>query len=286
MSINLNNQASRAEFVRDVTTTSTLPVNGESFTGAHIQDIAAQIDAIQYILGKPGLRQGVPAAEGSHTALAGTAVSSLTSVVFSASQTALVVGSLIAGASPTSTGWRRVTANPGGLTVTVDRAFDVDLASEQAYVHATIAERLNNSASPVLQGYRYGLTLSNNGTDPTNDIDIAAGYAVDSTNAAGMTLAAGITKRLDAAWAVGTGNGGLDTGSIANTTYHIWLIRRPDTGVVDALFSTSASSPSMPANYTQKRRIGSIIRSGGAIILFIQYDRKFVYMTPVLDVSS
>jgi len=57
----------------------------------------------------------------------------------------------------------------------------------------------------------------------------------------------------------------LDTGSIANTTYHVWLIQRSDTGVVDALFSTSATSPTMPTNYDRKCRIFSITRVGGVI---------------------
>ncbi len=59
-------------------------------------------------------------------------------------------------------------------------------------------------------------TLSNN-ADATNDIDIAVGEAAsDGATPFLMTLASSITKRLDAAWSVGTGNGGLDTGSIAN----------------------------------------------------------------------
>lgn len=131
----------------------------------------------------------------------------------------------------------------------------------------------------LLRGHLHGLTLSNNGTDATNDIDIALGTAAsDDAIPTLMILASAITKRLDAGWAVGTNQGGLDTGSIANTTYHIFVIRRPDTGVVDVLFSTSAASPTMPANYTQKRRIGSIIRSGGAIRAFTQ--RGDIFLTP------
>lgn len=118
------------------------------------------------------------------------------------------------------------------------------------------------------RGYISGVVISNNSTDATNDIDIATGAARDDGNTADMVLASAITKRLDASWAVGTGNGGLDTGSIANTTYHVWLIKRSDTDVVDVLFSTSATSPTMPANYDLKRRIGSIIRTGGAIVPF------------------
>lgn len=135
-------------------------------------------------------------------------------------------------------------------------------------------------------GYLYGLTLSNNGSDATNDIDIAAGSAIDSTGAVMIVLAAGITKQLDAAWAVGTNAGGLDTGSIANTTYHVWLIMRSDTGVVDVLFSTSASSPTMPTNYDYKRRIGSIIRESAAIVAFSQDGDTFLRRIPINDVST
>jgi hypothetical protein len=136
------------------------------------------------------------------------------------------------------------------------------------------------------RGHLWGLTLSNNVTDATNDIDIAAGEAT-STEAtpALMVLASALTKRLDASWAVGTGNGGLDTGSIADTTYHVWLIRRSDTGVVDALFSTSATSPTMPTNYDQKRRIGSIVRLSSAIKGFVQDGDDFKWKSMVQDVS-
>jgi len=127
-------------------------------------------------------------------------------------------------------------------------------------------------------GFLYGLTLSNNATDATNDIDISVGTAAeqDVANPTLMTLASAITKRLDAAWAVGSGNGGLDTGSIANTTYHVWLIQRSDTSVVDVLFSTSATAPTMPANYDRKRRIGSIIRESTAIVRFYQTGDVFL----------
>lgn len=135
-------------------------------------------------------------------------------------------------------------------------------------------------------GHLYGLTLSNNASDATNDIDIAAGTARDGSDTVNMVLASALTKRLDAAWAVGTGSGGLDTGSIANGTYHVWLIKRSDTGVVDALFSTSASAPTMPTNYDYKRRIGSIIRSGAAILAFTQSGDDFWLKTPVQDASA
>ncbi|MCZ7502041.1 hypothetical protein [Agrobacterium sp. ST15.13.015] len=160
-----------------------------------------------------------------------------------------------------------------------------------AYVAQTLTAaqqaQVRNNVSAALKGHIYGLTLSNSVSDPVNDIDIAAGEAASTeTNPVLMILASSLTKRLDAAWAVGTGNGGLDTGSIGNNTYHIWLIQRSDTGVVDALFSLSATAPTMPANYDRKRRIGSIIRSGGTILGFTQNGDTFILNVGINNRSS
>lgn len=136
-------------------------------------------------------------------------------------------------------------------------------------------------------GFLFGLTLSNNTTDANNDIDIASGSCRSIEDDSDIVLSSALTKRLDASWAVGTGNGGLDTGTKANSTaYHVWAIRRPDTGVVDVLFSTSATNPVMPANYTQKRRIGAVLTDGsGNIRQFIQNGSRFTLLSPVLDVN-
>lgn len=172
-------------------------------------------------------------------------------------------------------------------------AGDVGIEGKQIISTATLTITAANQAaartniSAALKGHIFGLTLSNNGTDATNDIDIAAGEAASTeTNPVLMVLASALTKRLDAAWAVGTNQGGLDTGSIANTTYHVWLIQRSDTGVVDALFSTSATSPTMPTNYDRKRRIGSVMRASAAIRAFKQDGDVFSLTTGVVDRNS
>jgi len=131
-----------------------------------------------------------------------------------------------------------------------------------------------------------GLVLSNNTTDATNDIDTAIGACVSDDGTTVMTLTSAITKRLDAAWSVGTNQGGLDTGSISNTTYHVWVIYRTDTDITDVLFSLSASSPTMPSGYTKKKCIGSIVRVGGVIKPFTQYGNYFEWVTPVVDVDD
>ena len=103
-----------------------------------------------------------------------------------------------------------------------------------------------------------------------------------------MTLPA-FTKNANGAWAVGTGNGCLDAGSslAANTWYHLFVIARTDTGVVDELCSTSATAPPLPTNYTKKRRIGSFKTDGAAHILaFVQNGDEFLWKTSTPDVNS
>jgi hypothetical protein len=175
----------------------------------------------------------------------------------------------------------------GAATATTAAAAD---SSTKVATTAFVAAA-GNAAFP--RSYLAGLALANNAGDPTNDIDIAVGDARDSGNAANITLGGGgLTKQLDAVWAVGSAAGMRASGAaIANTTYHIFIIRRPDTGVVDIAADTSATGANIAANtnanYTQIRRIGSIVRSAGAILAFIQDGDKFVWKTgPVADVAA
>lgn len=135
-------------------------------------------------------------------------------------------------------------------------------------------------------GHLFGLTLSNNGSDATNDIDFAAGSARDSTNIQNLLLASALTKRLDAAWAAGTNQGGrMSAAAIADTTYHCFIIGKPD-GTVDVGFDTSPTAPTLPAGYTTFRRIGSIIRASAAIVAFSQRGDEFALSVPSYASSS
>jgi hypothetical protein len=130
-----------------------------------------------------------------------------------------------------------------------------------------------------------GLGISNNSGDAAKDIDIAVGACMDSTFVHLLTLASGLTKQLDAGWAVGTAAGGLDTGSVAaSTTYHVWIIRKDSDGTIDALFSLSATAPTMPAGYTYKRVIGCIrTDSSSNILAFYQTGNRFRFKAQQAD---
>lgn len=111
----------------------------------------------------------------------------------------------------------------------------------------------DTQAGPQLQGYLYGLSATTNSGTPSTNIDVAAGAAASSATPYYLIqLLSSITKNTNTSWAVGTGNGSLDTGSIANSTYYGYLIQRSDTGVVDVLTSLSSTSPTMPTNYDRR----------------------------------
>lgn len=175
--------------------------------------------------------------------------------------------------------WSAAQALASGSTAVTQSAGDnsTKLATT-AYADSAVA-----TAPPP--GSIFGLTLSAAGGTAT--FGIAAGSATDSTNVATMPLASAYTKTTSA-WAVGTGNGALDTGTIANNTwYHVWLIKRVDTGVMDVLVSLSATAPTMPGSYTLKRRIGAMRTDGSAQWRkFLQFDDLFLWDTPIIDING
>lgn len=134
----------------------------------------------------------------------------------------------------------------------------------------------------VPKGHIYGLTLSNNSTDATNDIDIAAGECADEDGNL-MVLSSGITLRSDVNVA---GGGDLDTGSVTDDTYHAFIIQRSDNGDVRGLLSANPNTPTMPTNYDRKRRIWSIVRASGAIRPFRQTGDYCELVTPVTDINT
>lgn len=175
----------------------------------------------------------------------------------------------------------------GSVFLGLNSTGGVNLASGGGAVVVNNALSIGKNGSIPSQGLLSGLGLSNDGTSPNTVIDIAAGTAQSDDNTATMILGSAYTKTTGA-WAVGSGSGGLDTGAVAASTwYHAYLIKRVDTGVVDVLLSTSPSSPTMPTNYTKKRRIGSFLTNGSSnIIAFTQNGDEFLWLAPVSEIAA
>lgn len=138
---------------------------------------------------------------------------------------------------------------------------------------------IDASYIPMFMG---GLGFSNDGVSPQTVIDIASGAATSDDSTMLLKLA-GFTKNANTTWTVGTGNGCADgaggyTSLGASTWYHVFLIGRPDTGVVDVLCSLSATSPTQPSvSYTKQRRIFSFKTDGSNHILGVTQVGNIFY---------
>lgn len=140
-----------------------------------------------------------------------------------------------------------------------------------------------------LLGYISGLTLST--TAGSSTFGVASGLAMSNDDTTLMTLASAYTKTTGA-WAVGSGNGALDTGTISNGQwYHFYLIERPDTGVTDPAISLSPTAVTtggnIPAAYTKQRRLGARLLDGsGHWLPVVQRGIVNLWTTLVHDVAS
>ena len=139
------------------------------------------------------------------------------------------------------------------------------------------------SAAPT--NYLTGLQLSND-SDAEHDISVAAGTARDTADGVTITLDSAMVKRIDAAWASGTGNGGLATTLTlaANTWYHMHGIVVG--GAADVGFDTSPIAATLVAedSATAYRRIGAVFTdSSSNIIPFSQVGDEFLWNTESSD---
>jgi hypothetical protein len=134
-------------------------------------------------------------------------------------------------------------------------------------------------ATTTNQGVSYlnnPITIANNATDANNDIDFSAGN-FQFNDGSGQALATAITKRLDATWSAGSGNGGLFSGTKAiNTWYYLFAIVNATTGAVDAGFDISPSGANVPSGWKVSNVIQAI-RTGA--------DNNIIAATYAIDGS-
>lgn len=136
-----------------------------------------------------------------------------------------------------------------------------------------------------------GLTTSNNSTNPNTDIDFAIGSCTDSTNSVIIYSPTVFTKKLNATWVAGTGNGGRASAVALtpDTWYHMFVISK-DFNETDFGFDTAVDASNLltdAADYTQFRRIGSIKTNGSSNIRqFYQKKNLFIYRDRIQDFST
>lgn len=127
-------------------------------------------------------------------------------------------------------------------------------------------------------GYIKGFDIDNDAGDTTNDLLIGVGECRDEDDTTNISLTSSIIKQIDAAWAVGTNQGGYDsTSALANDTwYHIFVIKDIGTGTVDVGFDDDINATNLLAGsgYDAYRRIGSVRRDTAA-------NRQYFYRNGV-----
>lgn len=78
------------------------------------------------------------------------------------------------------------------------------------------------------------------------------------------------------------GVNGRDAGAFVDGLWHLFVIKNLTSGVVAGLASLSFSAPALPAGFSVKRRVGSVLVSGGVIFPFQQnglgVHRRYWYM--------
>jgi hypothetical protein len=135
-----------------------------------------------------------------------------------------------------------------------------------------------NGLTPALLGQTRGLVLTNDGSNPTTGIDIAAAEALLKTAQGWPLLCESVSVVINGS---ATGANGLDTGSLADSTaYAVHLIAKAN-GAVAGLLSLSATAPTLPAGYVYFAMAGGVVTSSSAAILPFWQAGNRVWIRPV-----
>jgi hypothetical protein len=127
------------------------------------------------------------------------------------------------------------------------------------------------------------LTIKNNEVNPNSQIDITIAEIVLKDAAGKALLVSNVNETCDITV---SGANGLDTDTeAASTWYHIWAIAKSD-GTSAALFSTSSTSPTMPASYTYKAYLGAIYNNSSSDFITLHQTGKTVSIPDVSVLSN
>jgi len=217
----------------------------------------------------------MPALTGDVTSSAGTVATTITTNIVTNAKAAQMAANTVK-ANPTSaTANASDMAMPSCSTATSALQWTTNTGIGCGTISST-------TDATLFANFIGGCTLSATGANTTISNTACTTNADDNST---LMKAAAFTKTT-AAWAVGSGNGCLDTGSVAtNTWYAIFQIERTDTQVVDYVCTVETAgvtpSPTMPTNYTKKRYIGSFLTDATPNIRkFQQAVDMFMYDAP------
>jgi hypothetical protein len=151
---------------------------------------------------------------------------------------------------------------------------DTDLYLSYKIVNSNVDAAYFNYLNDIIKTLGKSLllnnTIANNVTDSDHDIDIVGGTAVDSTGTKYLIDYTGQTKKIDAVYADGDGNGGLFSGASlsADTFYYIFMLEKDSDSSIQYGIDDNQNGTNIPAGYTYFRRLrGALLTDGSANIL-------------------
>lgn len=272
--------------------------------GTNVQAWDADLDCLAALSGTGILRRTGSGTCSNGTAVANSELAAMAAYTFkgnntsgSATPTDVDIAALTTKASPASGdyvmlsdqaasgAWKKTTvsalASAGSVASFNGRTGSVvPAAGDYIYTDQTLA---------LPRGYFSGFAHSNSVGSPNTTIDVGVGIARDSTNAYNINLGSAFSKT-HGSFTVGTGNGCLDTGSVANNTwYYTFVILRTDLATpIDVLCSTSSSAPTMPTNYTYFRLIGMFKTASGStnILAFKNVGFDWAWTTAIRETGG
>lgn len=126
-------------------------------------------------------------------------------------------------------------------------------------------------ALPIVPGgiiaFSDGLVIQNNAGSPTTTVDITAQRVILGTTNGAIFSTFSVVESIDITV---PGLGGLDTittPEAASTWYYVWLVSNGSD--VSAVFSTSSSSPTLPADYIYTALLGAIYNDAASDLITI-----------------
>jgi hypothetical protein len=184
----------------------------------------------------------------------------------------------------------------GGGTIAGNRTISADFASQAEAEAGTNATKSMNplrvaQAITALAGSGgggsgtvEGLKITNNAGTPNTQIDVTANSVLMMNTSGASIRAVSLSETINLST---TGANGLDTGSMASSTwYYLWAIAKAD-GTTDCLASTSNTNPTMPSGYTFKKYLGAMYSNGSTqLVRTLQYGNSVQFTSGMTLLSA